>query len=161
MRRGGPALTAVVGLAACALLVDTLRLAPASRTAPLWVIVPTLALLVLEVARGLRSGGAGRPEPATRAASGPAPGASVGSGHGAPADARRVARLAGWWALLLGLVYVVGFMAAVPVYLAPYLRVEAGVSWSRALILTGVTSVFFWVTFGLLLRAPFPAPLIG
>lgn len=167
MRARGMLFTAVLAAVGVALLVETLRLAPASRLAPLWVILPTLAFLTLE----LFLEGARLPKGAFRALRG---GTLFGTAervelrlrlHVPSARRRprrsRELRMALWGALLLALVYAVGFLQAVPLFLAPYLYVEADVAWSRTLIITLLTTGFFYLVFGVLLNVPFPGALVG
>ena len=66
-----------------------------------------------------------------------------------------------WGVFLLALVYGLGFLGAVPIYLAPYLRIEVRVSWKKALIVTVLTTGVLYLVFGLLLEAPLPKGLIG
>ena len=129
--------------AASLMLVQTLRLAPASRIVPFWVLLPTTALLTLELW--------------LEATAPQDPGA-----EDRPAlDQARALRLAFWGGLLVALVYALGFLAAVPLYLAPYLRFETHHTWRRTLVLTLLVTGFFYVAFGVLLDVPFPEGRVG
>lgn len=129
--------------AAGLMLVQTLRLAPASRLVPLWVLLPTIALLVLEL------------WVEATAPQDPAAGVRPALDHA------RALRLTLWGGLLLALVYTLGFSAAVPLYLAPYLRFECHHTWKRTLVLTVSVTGLFYVVFGVLLHVPFPEGRIG
>ena len=61
----------------------------------------------------------------------------------------------------MALVYALGFLAAVPLYLAPYLRFETHHTWRRTLVLTLLVTGFFYVAFGVLLDVPFPEGRVG
>jgi len=134
--------------------------------APLWVIVPTVVLLILQLALdgtsilGTRLG-ALREDSLLGA-----PGrVDARLGHAErderPPGPPRELRMALWGAFLVALVYALGFLAAVPLYLAPYLRTEARLSWGRTLMVTALTAGFFYVVFGLLLDVRFPVGAIG
>ena len=153
--RGGT-FTVALTIVTVALLVETLQLAPASRLAPLWVIVPTLALLALELT-GLAGGAVASPASNHVTGGGGRVSPEEGAGNGSsPVPPGRAFRLVLWGGVLLTLVWTLGFLAAVPLYLAPYLRSEAGLSWRRSLGLTALTAALFWAVFGVLMRAPFP-----
>ncbi len=167
MRARGMLFTAILTGVGVVLLVQTLYLAPGSRLAPLWVILPTLALLILELVLE----GTALPDRAFRALHGDTLRGTaervelrlrlhVSGDRRRPRRSREL-RLTLWGALLLALVYTVGFLAAVPLYLAPYLRVEAHVAWSKTLVITMLTAGFFYLVFGVLLNVPFPAALVG
>lgn len=168
MRSRGVLFTALLTGVGAVFLVQTLYLAPGSRLAPLWVILPTLALLALELALELSSlpdraffgalrrdtllGTSERVELRLRlhlTANGKSPRRS------------RELRMALWGGLLVTLVYTVGFLAAVPLYLVPYLRIEVHAAWSRTLAMTVLITGFFYLVFGVLLNVPFPPALLG
>lgn len=158
--------TVILTGVAVTFLIQTLYLAPASRVVPLSVIVPTLAALMLELALE----GASLPDRAFRTLRGDTLLGTTErvelrlrlhvSSDRRPSRRSRELRLTLWGALLLALVYTVGFLAAVPLYLTPYLRFEARVSWAKTLVITLLISVFFYVAFGVLLNVPFPSALL-
>jgi hypothetical protein len=132
-------------------LVQTLTLAPLSRLAPMWVILPTGVLVMVELVRELaRSAGGDGPAPRDG-------GRELGGG---PA-ARRALRLGLWGAFLVFMTYVFGFRVAAPLFLAAYLRVEAGLSWKRAAVLTGLVAAVLFLVFGRWLSLTLPVGLLA
>ncbi len=168
MRVRGALFTAILTGVGAAFLVQTLFLAPGSRLAPLWVILPTLALLVLELALEVSSLPDGAFFNALRRDTLLGTSERVElrlrlyrtTAEKRPRRAREL-RVVLWGGLLLMLIYAVGFLAAVPLYLVPYLRVEARVSWGRTLVTTLLITGFFYLVFGVLLNVPFPPALLG
>ncbi len=159
--------TALLTAATSVLLVRTLALGPASRRAPLWAVLTTLALLVLQLlldllpALGTHLGvlqhdslfGAARHLDALR---------HRGAGAATPRERRvRGVRFCLWLTGLAALVRVVGFPWAVPVFLAPYLRAETNLGWGRAIVVSAVTAALVQVVFMILLGVSFPPGLIG
>lgn len=65
----------------------------------------------------------------------------------------------GWFAFLLGLSALVGFVLALTVFLVSFLRIRAGVSWTRAIILT-VIGIAVLVFLGGTLGRDFPPGLL-
>jgi hypothetical protein len=65
----------------------------------------------------------------------------------------------GWFAFLLGLSALVGFVLALTVFLVSFLRIRAGVSWTRAVILT-VIGIAVLVFLGGTLGRDFPPGLL-
>lgn len=66
-----------------------------------------------------------------------------------------------WLVLLMGLVYLLGFVQSVPIFLLSFLKVQGKHSWRASLILAAGVSVFVWVLFVLLLDVPFPEGMLG
>jgi hypothetical protein len=145
------------------LLVLSFGLAPASRLAPLWVLVPTTVLLLVQLLmdssprvrerlRVLQGATVDVPVSETRAAEPePAP-ATVypGSRRG------REVRVVFWLALLIGLIYAVGFVLSTALFLLAYLRKESGLGWGRAVTLAAVATAVVYLVFGVVARVPFP-----
>lgn len=167
MRRPGLTFTALLLVATLVALARILPLAPGSRLAPLWVVLPTLALLMLQVVldashtrrsrlRALREdslfGTPGRVDQRLDRA---------GSGDESGRRRIREARMVFWGGTLLGLVYAVGFFWAVPLYLAPYLRAEAGLTWTRATLAASTMAVLLYVAFVWVLELPFPPGVLA
>ena len=161
MRSRGVLFTALLTGVGAVFLVQTLYLAPGSRLAPLWVILPTLALLALELALELSSlpdraffgalrrdtllGTSERVELRLRL--------HLTANGKSPRPSREL-RMALWGGLLVTL-------AAIPLYLVPYLRIEVHAAWSRTLAMTVLITGFFYLVFGVLLNVPFPPALLG
>lgn len=140
-------LTAVTGL----LFLATLGLSPVGRLAPIWVVVPTAGLLLVELVREVRQvrsrlddEAEGEPTPA-----------------GLPGTEGRLSRMAAWGVVLIVLVWVLGFIAAAPVFVAAYLRLEARLPWSRALLLSAVVAALSFLVFDGLLELTLPIGLLG
>jgi hypothetical protein len=159
--------TGFLSLVTMLLLVRTLALSPGSRLAPLWVVIPTLALLLVQLALDLV------PRITLRV---PALQADSLFGASAHLDAwrrtrsgetrpevrrRRALRIALWIGGLVVLVRVAGFLPAVPLFLAPYLHVEAGMGWPRSVGVAALTTAVIYLIFGPLLGVSFPEGLIG
>lgn len=139
-------LAAVTGV----LLATTLDLSPAAREAPLWVVVPTFALLLLQLvldaapglasrARFLRRGGLHDPVRERR---------PEGSGTGrAPAEdrPRRAFRFLLWLSGLLALVWLVGLVPATPLFLGAHMRIEGRRAWSRCLLAAALVGGALWL----------------
>jgi hypothetical protein len=143
-------LTAVTGWA----LLQTLALSATSRLAPLCVVVPTLALLLVKLVRDV-----------ARSADSPGLGDSSGA-NGSPlsrTDRRvrrpREARLACWGAALLVMVYLAGLPATIPLFLFACLHVEADLSWARSGAVALGAAVGFHLLFARLLAIPLPPGL--
>ena len=153
------ALVLVVGL----LLVQSLALPPASRLAPLWVLVPTAVLLLVQLLLDVSP----RVRERLHALQGPvvnAPGqrfpaaeaeGSPGAVHAGSRRTREI-RVLFWMAWLIGLMYLVGFVLSTALFLLPYLRTESGLGWRRSVVLTAVATGVTYLVFGLVARVPFP-----
>jgi uncharacterized membrane protein YfcA len=108
----------------------TLRLSPTSRWVPLIVVVPLLALILLELTRDVRGADAEEADE------------SGGSGRGALL-----------WALALpALVQILGISAGPGLFALLYLRLKSGEKWAVALAVGSLTSFGLWALFGLLLE---------
>ena len=123
------ALTAGLTVLVAAATVSAMALGPAARRMPLVVAVPTLALLLFELARQARS--------APRVAD------DVPSG-------RIEAVTFGWLAALVAGVWLLGMQAGLPLFLAAYLRARSRESWTTAI---GMAAGVWAVLFGVLDRA--------
>jgi hypothetical protein len=145
-------------------LAESFALRPAARMAPLWALLPTLALLVLQVLVDASPRLRGRLSllqervivPDTGGASVPEAGEEFG-----PRDRpSRELRLVFWLAWLMGLMYLVGLLPSTVLFLIPYLRSESGLGWGRSVVLTGVATAVIYVAFGLMARVPFPSGIL-
>jgi len=151
------------------LLVESLNLSDASRAAPIQVLVPTLLLLMVRLGLDLRGdadplaiGRGQRSAAGVEAGTAPVAGVTVG---GAPwlrvgAGRWRSLRIAGWIGLLTGLVYLLGFFAAVPLFLLGYLRLETEVGWWGGLAFAAIVAGAIYMIFGVLVNLPFPEPAL-
>lgn len=156
------ALLLLVGI----LLVQSLALSPASRLAPLWALLPTTALLLVQLLVDLRprlgeprgvlqnEGGVAvtdtpeaEPEPAAESAP--------------PLDRRnRESRIVIWIAWAIGLMYLSGFLISTVLFLLPYLRIEARMGWGRSVMLTGVATAAIYLAFGVMAQVRFPPGIL-
>ena len=145
-RTGDFAVGIVATLFVVVVIYQSLALGRVARLVPLTVAVPTLGLLLVHLLRGrfpalgrvteqpgLRSiltrpaGPAGRRAPDSPAPSSATPAASP-------------ARIFVWMAILMSLVYALGFLVAGPIFLAAYLRLVAGARWRVVVVVTGVVA---------------------
>ena len=159
--------TALLLLGSGILLTQTLWLNPPARMAPLWVLLPTVTLLLLQLSRDVRPCLFSRlPVPHKPGA---LLGASLhleaeperGTGRATPEKRqRRELRMMVWIAFLAGAIYLVGLLLAVTMFLVPYLRAEAGVGWRRSLLITAATVGVIYLVFGVLAEVPFPEGII-
>jgi len=148
---------------------ETLSLSVPGRVAPIRVLVPVIVLLAVLIGLELREARRGRvtaasaPETASRALrEGVVVGGSAWSGGGQVGGgqvAGRTVGLFGWIALLLTTVYLVGYFAALPLFLVPYLLREARMEWRRALLLAAVLTSAVYLIFGVWVELPFPDSL--
>ncbi len=159
--------TAVLLLVASVLLGQTLLLRPAARLAPLWVLAPTVGLLLLQLLLDAAPGVARRlsalPRDSLFGASKRIDAWRRGGSEGAsPAERRRrERRMAVWVTVLVVLVYLVGFFAAVPIFLLPYLRLEAHVDWRGSLALTAVLVCVLYLVFYVMAPGSFPEGIVS
>ena len=164
--RSRPWFSAALLFSVGVLLAQSFALSPASRMAPLWVLVPTIALLLVQLLLDaipplgrrlslLQEGAVAPGSEGARAISEPAPDAGPSRDLGS-----RELRLVLWLAWLMGLMYLVGFLLSTVLFLLPYLRVESGVGWGRSVVLTGVATAVVYLVFGVVARVPFPPGIL-
>ena len=139
-------------------LVLSLDYQPRARLVPLIIAVPTLLLTLLQllidmvpaVARrfsflqeydlfGIDTGRAAAPSEA------PAGSANV---------YRRELNFASWLLLLMALIYFLGYLVAIPLFLVLFLRLRSSESWTTTLSITAVTWAFVYVVFIVVMGAP-------
>jgi hypothetical protein len=129
----------------------TLRLSPTSRWVPLIVVVPLLALILLEFTRAVR---------------GVDPEEADGERPEAGDADLRLGSERGVLLWVLGfpaLVQTLGIVAGPGVFALLYFRVKSGEGWLFALTVAAVTAFGLWALFGLLLETPggMGLPLLG
>jgi Tripartite tricarboxylate transporter TctB family len=142
--RQGVVLTAGLTVLVASVLVSASSLGPAARRMPLVVAVPVLALLVFELTRQVRSA---RHETEDR-------------------QSRRVEAVTFvWLGGLVGGVWLLGMLVALPLFLATHLRLRSRESWAVALWMAlGVWAVLFGVldhTLGIQMHDGVLGALIG
>jgi hypothetical protein len=62
-------------------------------------------------------------------------------------DLRRVWVIVGWLTLLVGLVYVVGFLVAIPIFVLAFFMVTVRLNWLRAVLFTALFWVLLYLVF--------------
>ena len=77
-----------------------------------------------------------------------------------PATQRRVALVAGWILAFFAAIVLLGFLAAVPLFLFLYLKLQAREGWALSIGLTAGAFAVFYGLFDALLHLPFPAGLL-
>ncbi len=139
-------------------LVLSLDYQPRARLVPLIIAVPTLLLTLLQllidmvpaVARrfsflqeydlfGIDTGRAAEPSEETGSSS---------------AVYRRELNFAAWLLLLIALIYFLGYLVAIPLFLILFLRLRSSESWLMTLSITAVTWAFVYVVFIVVMGAP-------
>ena len=139
-------------------LVLSLDYQPRARLVPLIIAVPTLLLTLLQllidmvpaVSRrfsflqeydlfGFDTGRAAEPSEKT----GPSPNVY-----------RRELNFASWLLLLMALIYFLGYLVAIPLFLILFLRLRSSESWLMTLSITAVTWAFVYVVFIVIMGAP-------
>jgi len=126
--------TVVTGMLAAVVavvIVMTFSLGAVARVAPLAAGVPTLALLVVELARDVRRARVSNPDVSRRSTD---------------------ARLLGWLVLLLGLVAVLGVPVGVPAWLGLFLRLRSRERWMVVFVMAGGLALVLHGVLVLLLR---------
>ena len=119
---------------------------------PLAVSIPLLVLVILNLVLEFVSG--------TEKASGPAVDAEFTTDVVPEVARRRVIETFSWIAGFIVLVFLVGFPAAVPLFLLSYLAIQSQVGWLLSLSLTATTWGVFYFLFQRLLHLQFETGLI-
>lgn len=130
-------MTGVMALAIAILVGSSLMLGPVARTAPLVVGVPTLLLLLWELAKDARPDRTARPAAAS--------------------PTRGEITLLLWLATLVALIAIVGVIAAAAAWVCLFVRVHGRESWTSAVIYAGGLAAVLLAIFTLLLRFPVDA----
>lgn len=139
-------------------LVLSLDYRPRARLVPIIIAVPTLLLTLLQllidmipaVGRrfaffqeydlfGIETGRAAAPSEESR------PTSNV---------FRRELSFAAWLLLLVALIYFIGYLAAIPLFMIPFMRLRSSESWRLTLSITAVTWTFVYVVFIVVMGAP-------
>ena len=114
---------------------------------PLAVGIPLVILATVQLALDLR----GRGEPTA----GPAVDLAFAADVPPAVAGRRATTVFAWIAAFIGLVFLVGFPVAVPLFMAGYLSLQSAAGWRLSLGLTAAAWGFFYGVFQWLLRLPF------
>ena len=147
-----------VFVAVLAFLVVSLNYQPRARLVPIIIAVPTLLLTLFQllidmipaVARrfsffqeydlfGIDAGRAAEPAEESR------PAGNV---------FRRELNFASWLLLLMALIYFLGYLVTIPLFLILFLRLRSSESWRMTLSITAVTWAFVYVVFIVIMGAP-------
>lgn len=138
--RGGTWFTLFMLILAGVLLAQTALLAPLSRIAPLWVLVPTVLMTVFQLVRDarIRSDSVRRASPE------------------AVARRSRQIRITLWISVAAALVYAFGYMIAAGGFLLLYLRLESALGWWRSLGVSLGTVGVLYLVFVVLAGMSFP-----
>ena len=78
-----------------------------------------------------------------------------------PLFIRRVASIFGWLALFMAMIWAVGFVPAILMFVGAYMVLEGKERWQLAMPLSLATAGFCWFVFDRLLSLPWPRSLIG
>ena len=116
------------------------------------VSIPLLVLVILNLVLEFVSG--------TEKASGPAVDAEFTTDVVPEVARRRVIETFSWIAGFIVLVFLVGFPAAVPLFLFAYLAIQSQIGWLLSLSLTATTWGVFYFLFQRLLHLQFEAGVI-
>jgi Tripartite tricarboxylate transporter TctB family len=119
---------------------------------PLVTSIPLLILVMLNLVLEFVGG--------TEKTSGPAVEAEFTNDVPADVARRRVIETFSWIAGFIALVFLVGFPAAVPIFLFSYLAIQSRVGWLLSVSLTATTWGFFYFLFQRLLNLQFEAGVI-
>ena len=119
---------------------------------PLAISIPLLVLVILNLVLEFVGG--------TEKASGPAVEAEFTTDVAPEVARRRVIETFSWIAGFIALVFLVGFPAAVPLFLFSYLAIQSQVGWLLSISLTATTWGFFYFLFQRLLNLQFEAGVI-
>ena len=141
-----------------AFLVLSLDYRPRARLVPVIIAVPTLLLTLLQllidmipaVGRrfsflqdydlfGIDTSRAAEPSEESR------PSSSI---------YRRELNFAAWLLLLMALIYFLGYLVAIPLFLISFMRLRSSESWRMTLSITAVTWTFVYVVFIVVMGAP-------
>jgi hypothetical protein len=145
-------------------LSQSLALTPASRLAPLWVLLPTAVLLLVQLLVEVSPRLGERlliPQGAVVVPGTRSPDRESAHDSVPPGDrSSRELRVVFWIAWLIGLMYLVGFLLSTALFLLPYLRLESRIGWGRSAVLTAVATGVIYVVFGVVARVSFPAGVL-
>jgi Tripartite tricarboxylate transporter TctB family len=119
---------------------------------PLAISIPLLVLVILNLVLEFVGG--------TEKASGPAVEAEFTTDAAPEVARRRVIETFSWIAGFIALVFLLGFPAAVPLFLFSYLAIQSQVGWLPSIGLTATTWGFFYFLFQRLLNLQFEAGVI-
>jgi Tripartite tricarboxylate transporter TctB family len=119
---------------------------------PLAIAIPLLVLVILNLVLEFVGG--------SEKASGPAVEAEFTTDVAPEVARRRVIETFSWIGGFIVLVFLVGFPAAVPLFLFAYLAIQSQVGWLLSVSLTAMTWGFYYFLFQRLLNLQFEAGVI-
>jgi len=119
---------------------------------PLAVAIPLIILVLLHLVLEILGG----TEKSTR----PAVAAEFANDVAPEVARRRVVETFSWIAGFILLVFLVGFPAAVPLFVVSYLTLQSRIGWLQSITLTAATWGFFYYVFQRLLNLQFEAGVI-
>lgn len=111
------------------LLVLTWGYASLARLVPLVILVPAFLLTAAWLWRDYRGGG------------------SAAGREGGVEQFGQEMRVLGWFVLLVGIIWLLGFLVAIPAFLVVYLRRWAGEGWPLSLGLAGIFTGAVYLAF--------------
>jgi hypothetical protein len=114
---------------------------------PLAVAIPLIILVLLHLVLEILGG--------TEKSTGPAVEAEFANDVAPEVARRRVVETFSWIAGFILLVFLVGFPAAVPLFVVAYLTLQSRVGWLQSITLTAATWGFFYYVFQRLLNLQF------
>jgi hypothetical protein len=145
VKAGGSAMTVVMLAIFVAMVIVANGYPAGARFMPFVVGIPAIGLCVLELVLDVRR----RRESAT-ALPAAAPPTAV-EDHEAPLSPQQTLRrelvLWAYFLSLIGGILLFGFWLTIPVFLAAFLRFQAGASWTRALLMSAVTLALLFAVF--------------
>ena len=119
---------------------------------PLAVAIPLIILVLLHLVLEILGG--------TEKSTGPAVEAEFANDVPPEVARRRVVETFSWIAGFILLVFLVGFPAAVPLFVVSYLTMQSRIGWLQSIVLTAATWGFFYYVFQRLLNLQFEAGVI-
>ena len=124
------------------LTIISLTYSPKARRLPLIVGIPGVALAVVEVYRRTIKRSTREPQPAVS----PDEKETEEEGQGLTDDPRKVAGMIGWVVLLVGMIWILGFLVTIPAYTLLFMKVRRE-SWTASLLFAGIGFAALYVLF--------------
>ena len=124
------------------LVLISLTYSPKARRLPLIVGIPGVALAAVEVYRRTIKRSTREPQPAVS----PDEKETEEEGQGLTDDPRKVAGMIGWVVLLVGMIWILGFLVTIPAYTLLFMKVRRE-SWTASLLFAGIGFAALYVLF--------------